>query len=265
MIEIRTPEEIATMQRAGDLASRTLAQVREQIAPEVSTARLDEVAEQYINSHGGRPSFKGYLGFPRSICASVNDAVVHGVPDARLLLREGDIIGIDLGVEVDGLHADIAATFPVGEIAEQTGRLLRATREACLRGVAAAVAANYVGDISLAVQRCVERAGFSVVRDLVGHGIGRSVHQEPRVPNYYEGEPGLQLQAGMALAIEPMVNAGDWRVRVSKDRWTFRTADGSLSAHFEHTLIVRRGKPLVVTRWPVVREARGARRMALRG
>jgi methionyl aminopeptidase len=265
MIPIRTAEEIASMRRAGDLAGRTLAAVGEHIAPGVSTAALDELAEQFLEAHGGRPSFKGYLGFPRSICASVNDAVVHGIPAKDVTLQQGDIVGIDLGAEVAGLHADVAATFGVGEIEAEAARLLRVTWEACLLGVAAAVAGNHIGDIAQAVQRHVEAAGYAVVRDLVGHGIGRSVHEEPRVPNFFDGEAGAELRPGMALAIEPMVNAGGWRVRVGKDRWTVLTADASLSAHFEHTVIVRRGRPLVVTRWPTACQARQTGRVALGG
>jgi len=238
------------MQRAGDLASGALAAVSEHIRPGVSTAALDEVAQRHIEAHGGHPSFKGYLGFPGNICTSVNAEVVHGIPSSQVVLKEGDTIGIDLGAQVDGMHADIAATFPVGKIDSEASRLLRVTREACLRGIRAAVSGKRLGDVSRAIQRHVEQAGFSVVRDLVGHGIGHSVHEEPRVPNFYEGDPGPELKPGMALAIEPMVNAGDWRVRVANDHWTVLTADGGLSAHFEHTVIVRPGRPLVVTRWP---------------
>jgi len=237
------------MRQAGEIAARTLAMLEAEIAPGVSTAHLDRCAEEFITDHGCRPSFKGYMGFPASICASVNDAVVHGIPDAHTVMQEGWVVGIDLGVNKEGWHADIAATFPVGEIDAEKQRLLQVTRQALELAVQQAVVGNLLSNISRAVQQHVERAGFSVVRDLVGHGVGRAIHEEPRIPNFVDPatEQGLRLQEGMTLAIEPMVNAGDYRVRVAPDRWTVLTADGKPSAHFEHTVAVRREGPWVLT------------------
>lgn len=234
---LRGREEIESIRVAAGLVARTLEVLGREVRPGVSTASLDSLAESFIRDHGGRPAFKGYRGYPASICSSVNDEVVHGIPGPRVLV-EGDIIGIDVGVEKDGYFGDAALTFPVGQVDEQAVRLLQVTSEALVRGVAQAKAGNRVGDISHAIQSYVEEQGFSVVRTLVGHGIGRQMHEEPQVPNYGSPDRGPRLMAGQVLAIEPMVNAGAPEVVTQSDGWTVVTKDGTLSAHFEHTVAV---------------------------
>lgn len=208
-----------------------------EVRPGVTTAELDRLAESFIRDHGGRPAFKGYRGFPASICPSVNEEVVHGIPGPRRLVA-GDLIGIDVGVEIDGFYGDAAFTFPVGEVDETSRRLMAVARESLAKGIAQARAGNRVGDISHAIQACAESHGFSVVRALVGHGIGRAMHEEPQVPNYGLPDRGPRLMAGQVLAIEPMVNVGGPEVVTQDDGWTVVTKDGSRSAHFEHTVAV---------------------------
>ncbi|TMQ71264.1 MAG: type I methionyl aminopeptidase [Candidatus Eisenbacteria bacterium] len=229
------------------LVARTLGRLGSEVRPGVTTATLDQLAEAFIRDHGGRPAFKGYRGFPASICASINDEVVHGIPGPRRL-AEGDIVGIDVGVEMDGFYGDSAITFPVGRVSDEATRLLQVTREALARGVAQAKAGNRVGDISHAVQSYVEGQGFAVVRSLVGHGIGRQMHEEPQVPNYGTPERGPRLMAGQVVAIEPMVNAGVPEVMTQPDGWTVVTKDGRLSAHFEHTVAVGQEGPDILSR-----------------
>lgn len=244
---LRGREEIESIRAAAEMVARTLAMLGQEVRPGVTTAMLDRLAEAFIRDHGGRPAFKGYRGFPASICASVNDEVVHGIPGARSLV-EGDIIGIDVGVEKDGYYGDSAITFPVGQVSDEAVRLLRVTREALVRGVAQAKAGNRVGDISHAIQSYVEEHGFSVVRSLVGHGIGRQMHEEPQVPNYGAPDRGPRLMAGQVMAIEPMVNAGAPDVATQPDGWTVVTKDGALSAHFEHTVAVGPAGPEILSR-----------------
>jgi methionyl aminopeptidase len=234
---LRGREEVEAIRVAARLVAETLDLVGKHVRPGVTTAELDRLAEEYIRSHGGRPAFKGYRGFPASICPSVNDEVVHAIPGPRVL-REGDIVGIDVGVEKDGFYGDSATTFPVGKVSETAERLLAVTRDALMSGIAQARAGNRVGDISHAIQTYAERHGFSVVRALVGHGIGREMHEEPQVPNYGPPDRGPRLMVGQVLAIEPMLNAGDHEVITQEDGWTVVTKDGSLSAHFEHTVAV---------------------------
>ena len=236
-VYLRGREEIDAIREAARLVARTLTMLGREIRPGVSTQRLDELAEAFIRDHGARPAFKGYRGFPASICPSINDEVVHGIPGGRTL-AEGDIVGMDVGVEKDGYYGDAACTFPVGKVGADVERLLQVTREALMRGVAQAKAGNRVGDISHAIQSHVEAHGFSVVRSLVGHGIGRNMHEEPQVPNYGSPDRGPRLMAGQVLAIEPMVNVGAPDVVTRPDGWTVVTKDGSLSAHFEHTVAV---------------------------
>jgi len=236
-VYLRGKEEIDAIREAARLVARTLTMLGREIRPGVSTQRLDELAEAFIRDHGARPAFKGYRGFPASICPSINDEVVHGIPGGRTL-AEGDIVGMDVGVEKDGYYGDAACTFPVGKVGADVERLLQVTREALMRGVAQAKAGNRVGDISHAIQSHVEAHGFSVVRSLVGHGIGRNMHEEPQVPNYGTPDRGPRLMAGQVLAIEPMVNVGAPDVVTRPDGWTVVTKDGSLSAHFEHTVAV---------------------------
>jgi len=236
---VKTKEEIELMRRSSRVVAETLRLLGSTVRQGVTTRELDRIAEEHIRSKGGLPSFKGYRGFPASICASVNSEVVHGIPGDRTL-AEGDIISIDVGVLMDGYHGDGAATFPVGTISEAAARLLGTTREALAAGIGEARDGNRVSDISRAVQEVVEAAGFSVVRDLVGHGIGQQMHEEPQVPNFVSHGSSPRLVEGMTLAIEPMVNAGGHGITVRDDAWTVVTSDGSLSAHFEHTVAITR-------------------------
>ncbi len=239
MITIKSPREIDTMAAAGAIVAETLALVARHTTPGVATAELDRIAEEFIRSHpGARPSFKGLYDFPATLCTSINQEVVHGIPSPKRVLKEGDVLSVDVGVWLDGLHADSAATFPVGKISADSERLLRVTQEALAAGIAQARAGNHVGDIGHAVQTVAEGAGYAVVRELVGHGIGSSFHEEPQVPNYGKPKRGPRLVAGMTIAIEPMLNVGTPDVRTLEDKWTVVTADGSLSAHFEHTVAV---------------------------
>jgi methionyl aminopeptidase len=237
VVYLRTRDEIDSIRAAARLVGMTLRMLEQEVRPGVTTEHLDRLAEQFIRDHGGRPAFKGYRGFPASICPSVNAEVVHAIPGSYAL-RPGDIVGIDVGVEKDGFFGDAAITVPVGPVADETQRLLTVTRESLLQGIAQAKAGNRVGDISHAVQQHAEKHGFSVVRTLVGHGIGREMHEEPQVPNYGSAARGPRLMAGQVLAIEPMVNVGGHEVVVQPDGWTVVTKDGSLSAHFEHTVAV---------------------------
>jgi len=245
-VHLRDRDEVEAIRAAAQLVARTLQLMRREVRPGVTTATLDRLAEEFIRGQGGRPSFKGYRGFPASICASVNDEVVHGIPGPRTL-REGDIIGVDVGVELEGFHGDAAWTFAVGEVSPEAARLLQVTREALARGIAQAQPGARIGDISHAVQSHVEAAGFSVVRELVGHGIGREMHEEPQVPNYGPPGRGPKLMVGQVLAIEPMVNVGAPDVVTRDDGWTIATRDGRLSAHFEHTVAVDATGPAILS------------------
>jgi methionyl aminopeptidase len=239
MITIKSPREIETMATAGRIVAATLALVAQHVAPGVSTERLDRLAEDFIRSHpGARPSFKGLYDFPATLCTSLNDEIVHGIPSPKRVLTSGDVLSVDVGVWLEGLHADSAATFPVGVVSAEAARLLQVTQAALQAGLAQARAGNHVGDIGFAVQQVAEDAGFSVVRELVGHGIGSSFHEEPQVPNYGKPKRGPRLVAGMTIAIEPMVNVGGPEIRTLDDKWTVVTVDGSLSAHFEHTVAI---------------------------
>jgi len=234
------------MARAGRVVAETLALLGESVRPGVRTQELDEIAEEYIRSQGGVPTFKGYHGFPASICTSPNSMVVHGIPGGYRI-EEGDLLSVDVGVTLEAFVADSAYTFAVGEVDDETQRLLDVGRAALEAGIAEARAGNYIGDISAAVQKTTEEAGFSVVKSLVGHGIGRSMHEEPQIPNWGEPGRGPQLAPGMTLAIEPMINAGASDVVVADDRWSISTDDGSLSAHFEHTVAVTETEPRILT------------------
>jgi methionyl aminopeptidase len=247
MIIRKSKDEIETMSRAGRVVAETLARLGELAKPGVTTADLDEAAEEYIRSAGGVPTFKGYRGFPAAICTSPNSMVVHGIP-GEYTLADGDLISVDVGVTLDGFVADSAYTFPVGEIDGEAERLLDVGQAALAAGIEQARAGNHVQDISAAVQRTTEAAGFSVVRSLVGHGIGRSMHEDPQVPNFGEPGHGPLLQPGMTLAIEPMINAGGPDVWMAEDRWSISTDDDSLSAHFEHTVAITDNGPLVLTK-----------------
>jgi len=233
----RSREEIEKIRVSAQLVAMTLRELGRAARPGVTTAELDRIAETFIRDHGGRPAFKGYRGFPASICPSVNEEVVHGIPGPREL-REGDVVGIDVGVEKDGYYGDAAHTFGVGEVGDEARRLMDVTRDSLMLGIAQARAGNRVGDISSAIQVSVEAHGFSVVRALVGHGIGREMHEEPAVPNFGPSGRGPRLMTGLVLAIEPMVNIGGFEVVTRSDGWTVATKDGTLSAHFEHTVAV---------------------------
>lgn len=248
MIILKTPAEIEVMAEASRVVAEALDIVRKAVYPGVTTDDLDHIADEAIRARGAIPAFKGYRNYPKTLCASVNDQVVHGIPSKRKL-KEGDIIGLDLGAIVGGFYGDSAVTVAVGKISEETGKLVRITQEALDLGIQQAVVGNRLTDISHAVQRHVESAGFSVVTEFVGHGIGRQLHEEPQVPNYGKPGQGPRLQVGMVLAIEPMVNMGKSAVRILEDRWTAVTVDGSLSAHFEHTIAIQpNGAPRVLSR-----------------
>ena len=246
MVYLRDRDEIEAIRAAARLVARTIELLRREVRPGVTTGELDRMAEAFIRDHGGRPAFKGSRGFPASICPAINDEVVHGIPGSRRL-EEGDIVGIDVGVEKDGFYGDAAVTVPVGEVSDEARRLLEVSRESLARGIAQARAGNRVGDISHAIQSYVEEHGYSVVRALVGHGIGREMHEEPQVPNYGPPERGPRLMAGQVLAIEPMVNLGGPEVVTQPDGWTVKTRDGSLSAHFEHTVAVGSQGPEILS------------------
>lgn len=248
MIALRSTPEIDAIARAGAIIGRLHAELAERIRPGVTTRELDEFGDAFIRSHEGAiPAFKGLYGFPASLCISVNEEVVHGIPSERRALQEGDIVTVDAGVKLDGWYADAAYTYPVGKVDEETDRLLRVTRDALEAGIAAAKPGNHLGDIGHAVQQVAEAAGFSVVRDLVGHGIGREPHEEPQVPNYGKPGRGLALRPGLVIAIEPMINVGVAGVRTLPDRWTVVTADRKRSAHYEHTVAVVDGGARVLT------------------
>lgn len=247
MIILKSSEEIRRLRRAGKLVADAHALVAEMIRPGVTTAELDEAVEQLIRKAGGIPTFKGYQGFPASICTSVDDEVIHGIPGSRRL-EEGQIVSVDIGVTLDGFVGDSAWTYPVGAIAPDVQRLLQTTEEALYRGIEAARPGNRISDIGHAIQTWVERRGFSVVRDFVGHGVGREMHEEPQVPNFGPPGRGPRIKPGMCLAIEPMVTMGKHHVRILDDQWTAVTEDGSLAAHFEHTIIVTPDGPEILTR-----------------
>ena len=247
MIVCRSAAELERMREAGRLVGEVLTELTAAVAPGVSTAELDEIAERRIRQAGATPAFKGYHGYPATICASINDEVIHGIPSGRRVLAEGDIISIDVGAALDGYYGDSAVTLPVGHVSEQAATLLRVTEESLYKAIEQARPGKRVSDIGHAVQRHVEAFGFSVVREFVGHGIGVRMHEEPQVPNYGEPGHGPRLAEGMVLAIEPMVSAGKPAVKVLADGWTAVTRDTSLSAHFEHTVAVTSGEPWILT------------------
>ncbi len=248
MIILKSPRELALMRRAGRIVARVLDRFREVVRPGITTAELEEVALQIIEREGGIPSFKGYRGYPAAICASINEEVVHGIPSPKRVLKEGDIVSLDVGAIYKGYHGDAAITLPVGAVSEEVQRLLEVTQGALHAGIAQAHPGNRLGDISAAIQRYVESQGFNVVREYTGHGIGQEMHEEPQIPNFGPPNRGPRLRPGMTMALEPMVTAGDWRTRTLSDGWTVVTADGSLSAHFEHTIAITDGEPEILTR-----------------
>jgi methionyl aminopeptidase len=253
----KTPAEIDAMAAAGDILVRCMNLLAGKVRPGVTTADLDAAAEKFIRSQGATPAFKGYRGFPGSICASPNHMVVHGIP-GKFKLRRGDILSVDIGVVKDGWVADAARTFPVGEISPVAERLLEVTEEALFRAIEQCRAGNRLGDVSNAVQTHVEANGFSIVRSLVGHGIGRSMHEEPQIPNYGPAGRGIVLEEGMVLAVEPMVTAGRHMVRMGDDGWAIYSQDGSLAAHFEFTVAITANGPRILTPWHEAKAATAA-------
>jgi methionyl aminopeptidase len=247
MVKLRSSEEIGKIREASRIVAETLRLLEERTQPGVTTRDLDRWAEAYIRERGGEPSFLGYLGYPASTCISVNEEVVHGIPGDRVI-REGDIVGVDVGVVKDGYHGDAARTFAVGEVSEETRRLLRVTGECLDRAILAFRVGNRLGDLGHAVQHHAESHGYGVVRSLVGHGIGQKMHEDPQVPNYGEPGSGMKLRPGLVFAIEPMITAGGWEVETLADKWTIVTRDRSLAAHFEHTVALTEEGPVVLSR-----------------
>jgi len=246
MIYLKTEEEINLIKVSAQLLGKAHAEVATWVKPGVTTGKLDAVAEEYIRDNGGIPSFKGFNRFPASLCISVNEVVVHGIPGGYVL-KEGDIVSIDCGVKLNGYHSDSAYTYPVGEVSKEVMNLLTATKKSLYKGIEQAVDGLRIGDIGHAVQSYVEDRGYTVVRELVGHGVGRDLHEAPEVPNYGKRGKGIRLREGMVLAIEPMINLGAKGVVQERDGWTIRTNDKKYSAHFEHTVVVRKGKAEILT------------------
>jgi methionyl aminopeptidase len=247
MIILKSSQELVRMRKAGRIVAEVLARLREKVAPGVTTAELDALAYQIIVGYGAKPSFKGYRGFPASLCVSVNEEVVHGIPGKRVL-QEGDIVSLDVGTIYRGYQGDAALTLSVGKVNGAAQHLMEVTAEALQAGIAQSRAGKRTGDISWAIQRCAERNGYAVVREYTGHGIGREMHEEPQIPNFGEPGRGVLLKPGMTFALEPMVTVGDYRTRVLDDNWTVVTLDAQLSAHFEHTVAVTEGEPEILTR-----------------
>lgn len=246
MIILKSQEEIEKMSRACRIVGSTLAFLRDKIQPGLTTRQIDRFADEYIRAADATPAFKGYRGYPATICASVNSEVIHGIPSDRIL-EEGDILGVDLGAYKDGFYGDAAFTFPLGRISSKAERLLKVAEESLYKGIQKAIPGNRVSDISHSIQRHAENNGYSVVRAFVGHGIGRDLHEDPQIPNFGPPNRGPRLKAGMTLAIEPMVNEGGFEVVIMDDGWTAVTMDGRLSAHFEHTILVTSAEPKILT------------------
>lgn len=253
MISIKSEKEIELMRVAGKIVAMAHEQIEKAIRPGITTAELDAIAERVITENGAFPSFKGKEGinkslYPASICASINSEVVHGIPSSKRTLKEGDIVSIDIGACYQGYHGDAAVTHPVGKITSEAQRLIDVTRQSFYEGIKLACNGNRLSDISNAVQIYVESNGFSVVRDFVGHGIGRELQEDPQIPNYGKPGYGPRLMSGMTVAVEPMINVGDYKVNILQDNWTVLTADGSLSAHYENTILITEGEPEILTR-----------------
>ncbi len=253
MIQYKNNEEIELLKESSLLVGKTLAEIARHIVPGIETEKLDKIAEEYIRDHGAVPGFKGYGGFPATLCMSVNDQVVHGIPGKRKLM-DGDIVSVDCGTILNGFYGDSAYTFEVGEVKEEIKLLLQRTKESLDKGIGAAIVGNRIGDIGYEIQNYVEQFGYSVVRDLVGHGLGRNLHEQPEVPNYGRRGVGVKLKEGMVLAIEPMINLGVKDVVQEKDGWTIRTFDRMPSAHFEHDVAIRKGKAEVLSTFKFIEE-----------
>lgn len=246
MITLKSAHEIELMRRAGKITAAARALAGEMVKPGVTTHEIDKAVYRFIKSQGAEPSFLNYSGYPASVCVSVNDEIIHGIPGPRVL-KEGDIVSVDVGAYIGGFHGDCAGTYPCGKISDEAARLIAVTEQSFWEGMKFARFGYRVSDISHAVQKYVEENGFSVVRDYVGHGVGANLHESPEVPNYGKPGHGPRLAPGMTLAVEPMVNQGDWRVKVMKDGWTVRTADGSLAAHYENSILITKGEPEILT------------------
>lgn len=246
-ISVKTAQELEIMRQANQVVAGVLELMRKEVVPGVTTHYLDQIAERYCRDHGAKPAFKGYRGFPASLCASVNEQVVHGIPSKKVRLKDGDIISVDFGSYYKGFYGDAAVTLPVGEISAEISRLLSVTELALHKGIEKAVVGNRVSDISRAIQKVAEQEGYSVVKQFVGHGIGSALHEAPEVPNYVQRQPSPRLLAGMVLAIEPMVNIGTGKVKVLKDQWTVVTDDGKPSAHFEHSVAITIDGPVILS------------------
>jgi methionyl aminopeptidase len=257
MIFLKTDEEIELLRISNQIVAKTLAEVAKQIAPGVSTSRLDRIAEEFIRDNGAVPGFLGYGGFPKSLCTSVNDQVVHGIPSDEVILKEGDIISVDCGAYMNGFHGDSAYTFPVGEVKTEIMQLLKTTKESLYLAIEQAIEGKRIGDIGNAVQSHCEARGYSVVREMIGHGVGRNLHESPEVPNYGRKGNGIMLKTGMTLAIEPMINMGKRQLVFEKDGWTTRTIDRMPSAHFEHSVAVRRGKADILSTFDYIEKVLG--------
>ena len=261
-IYLKTEDEIELMRQANQLVGKTLGELAKHIKPGVTTLQLDKIADEFIRDHGAQPTFKGFPNpyggpFPASICTSVNDVVVHGVPNAETVLKEGDIISVDCGTLLNGFNGDSAYTFCVGEVTDEVKKLLKTTKESLYLGIENAVAGKHLGDISSAVQEHCEAQKYGIVRELTGHGIGREMHEDPQVPNYGRRGNGVMLKAGMCIAIEPMITMGERSIWLDKDRWTIRTRDGKPAAHFEHTIVVRKGKAEILSSFEEVEQLEG--------
>lgn len=252
-MKLRTEEEITLIRKSSLLVGKTLAEVARHIRPGVQTIQLDRIAEEFIRDHGAKPGFKGYNGFPYTLCISVNEHVVHGFPSERQL-KDGDIVSIDCGTYMNGFYGDSAYTFEVGEVDEKVRLLLKRTKESLYKGIEKAIAGNRIGDIGFAIQSYVEGHGYSVVRDLVGHGLGENLHEKPEVPNFGRRGTGVKLMEGMVLAIEPMINLGRKQVVQESDGWTFRTVDNKPSAHYEHDVVVRKGQAEILSTFEYIEE-----------
>ncbi len=257
MIFLKTDEEIELLRISNQIVAKALAEVAKLIAPGVSTAQLDKVAEEFIRDNGAVPGFLGYGGFPKSICTSVNDQVVHGIPSEKVILKEGDIISVDCGAYINGFHGDSAYTFPVGEVKSEIMDLLRTTKESLFLGIEQAVEGKRMGDIGSAIQSHCEAKGYSVVREMIGHGVGRNLHESPEVPNYGRKGNGTMLKTGMTIAIEPMINLGKRQLVFENDGWTTRTIDRLPSAHFEHSVAVRKGKADILSTFEYIEQVLG--------
>jgi len=253
MVTFKTDEEVELLRQSNLLVSATHAEIAAMMKPGVTTREIDRRAEEFIRDNGGTPGFKGYQGYPNALCISVNDQVVHGIP-SDYSLKEGDIVSVDCGVYKNGFHGDSAYTFAIGEISPQSEKLLRVTKESLYLGIEKAVAGNRLGDIGYAVQTHAERNGFSVVMEMVGHGIGRNLHESPEVPNYGRKGSGMKLKNGMVIAIEPMINMGKRFIVQESDGWTIRTSDGSVSAHFEHSVVIRPEKADILSDFSLIEE-----------